>query len=127
MAGELVDAFETKIMDLLTGVSTAAPVALPLKVALLTALGSDSAAGTEVSGGSYARQNITFAAASAGAASNSALVSFTGMPACVVVGFAIYDNGGARVWNITRAGGSLTVNVGDTVQIAAGAVVLSVD
>ncbi|MEV0237568.1 hypothetical protein [Nonomuraea sp. NPDC050786] len=91
----------------------------PLTLALLTAAGSDSSAGTEVVGGSYARQNITLAAASGGATSNTNLVSFVDMPACTVVAVAIYENGGGRIWHGTLTA-SKTVNAGDTFQVAIG-------
>ena len=44
------------------GSATTAPVT-PLKVALVTAAGDDAPAGTEVAGGSYARQPLTVGAA----------------------------------------------------------------
>lgn len=127
MANELTDAGELLALDFLNG--NTATITGPLKLALLTAQGTDAAAGTEVSGGSYARQNITFGAAAAGSASNSGALSFAGMPACTIVGFAIYDSTGApkRLWEIPRTGGSATVNAGDTVTVAVGAITLSIN
>lgn len=48
-------------------------------------------AGTEVTGGSYARQAVTFGAAVDGVAISSGAVQFTGMPATDVVGSGVYD------------------------------------
>lgn len=47
--------------------------------------------GTEVTGGSYARQAVTFGAQSGGAVSNSGEVSFTGLPAATITHFGIRD------------------------------------
>ena len=46
-------------------------VTTPIKVALVTATGTATTAGTEVAGGSYARQTITFAAPSGGSISSN--------------------------------------------------------
>lgn len=129
MAGELTDAGELLLLDLINGVSATAPVTTPLKLALLTAQGTDAAPGTEVTGGSYARQTITFGAASAGAASNTNAITFSGMPATTVVGFAIYDSSGTpkRLWELPRTGGSQTFSAGDSCTVAVGAVVLAVN
>ena len=98
----------------------------PLKVALVTANGSDTAAGTEVTGGSYARQSLSVAAASAGATSNSADLVFTGMPAATVVGVEVWDSAGApvRLWYGALAV-SRTVAAGDELRITAGSLTLA--
>lgn len=124
----LTDPLENSVLDLITGVATAAPVTSPLKCALVTVIGTDSAAGTEVTGGSYARQTITFSAASGGTATNSNALTFSTMPACTVVGFEIYDSAATpkRIIPIS-ATASRTVLAGDTVTIAAGAITISLD
>ena len=98
----------------------------PLKVALVTANGSDTAAGTEVTGGSYARQSLSVAAASAGATSNSADLVFTGMPAATVVGVEVWDSAGTpvRLWYAALAV-SRTVAAGDELRITAGSLTLA--
>lgn len=64
-------------------------VYMGLYTLLPTDLGTD---GTEVTGGSYARQVITFAAgADLGTVSNSVALAITNMPACTVVGLGIFD------------------------------------
>lgn len=117
---------ENLMLDWVLGVGTPTRPTTPLKVALVTANGTDTAAGTEVTGGSYARQNLAVGAAVAGATSNSADLVFTGMPAATVVGVEIWDSAGTpvRLWYGPLAD-SRTVAAGDELRLAAGAVQLS--
>ena len=96
----------------------------PLKLALFTVVGSVSAAGTEVTGGSYARQSMAVTTSTSGSnVSNSAVVQFTLMPACTVVAIEVYDSAGTPLrkwWGNLSA--NKTVNSGDTVSFAIGAV-----
>jgi hypothetical protein len=94
-------------------------------VHLTTTLSTDAAHGTEVTGGSYAAKTITFQAASGGAALNNA-VSWTGMPACTVVGWYLTDShGNDTLW------GSLdtpqTMSAGATFTLAANQVTVTAD
>ena len=79
-----------------------------------------------MTGGSYARQDLSVAAAVNGATSNSADLVWTGMPAATVVGVEIWDSAGSpvRLWygplSATR-----TVAAGDELRLAAGALSLS--
>lgn len=52
---------------------------------------TDANTGTEVTGGSYARQTVPFVAPSSGACINSADVEFNNMPAVTVTHVGIYD------------------------------------
>jgi hypothetical protein len=99
VADNLSTTAENRALDWILGLASTAPTT-PLTVALVTANGTDSAAGTEVTGGSYARQNLSVAAAVNGATSNSADLVFTGMPAATVVGVEVWDNAGTpvRLW-----------------------------
>ena len=125
MADNLPDIIENQLLDALVG-TTAYTVTTPIKLALVTANGSDSAAGTEVTGGSYARQTIAFNAASSGSIANNAAISFTGMPACTVVGIEIYDSAGSpKRLAYGPLTASRTVTAGDTVQFASSAITLS--
>lgn len=128
MANNMTDQLELKLLDLANGVTTAAPVTGPMKLALLTTLGSDSSAGVEVSGGSYARQTITFAAASGGASSNTNAITFNGMPACTVVGMAIYDSAGTplRCWTMPVTE-QKTYAAGDVATVGVGTVTVGLD
>lgn len=125
MADNLTDVAENRSLDWLTGNTVTAPV-LPLKAALVTANGSDSTAGTEVTGGTYARQTIAFPAASGGTTSNGADVTFTGMPAATVVGVEIWDSAGTPVrWWHGALTTSKTLQAGDELKLAAGDVDLT--
>jgi hypothetical protein len=93
------------------------------KVALTTTTtpSTATAAGSEVSGGSYARQAITFAVAASGSIASNLALNFASMPACTVGGVDEYDaNTTTRRWFGTLAA-SKTVNLGDTFSIASGA------
>ena len=125
MADNLPDIIENQLLDALVGTASYS-VTNPIKLALVTANGDDASAGTEVTGGSYARQTIEFDAAAGGSISNNALISFTSMPSSTVVGIEIYDSAGSpkRI-----AYGPLTtsrvVTAGDTVQFSIDAIILS--
>ena len=125
MADNLTDTAENRTLDWLTQNSPTAPTGA-LKVRLMTANGSDSAAGTEVTGGSYASQTVTFGAASGGATSNSGALTYTGMPACTVVGVESWDSAGTPIrWWHGALAASKTINAGDTFTIPAGDLDLS--
>ncbi len=116
---------ENRALDWLMGNAATAPTT-PLRVALVTANGSDTAAGTEVTGGSYARKTLTTAAAVNGATSNSADLVWTGMPAATVVGVEVWDSAGTpvRLWYGPLAA-SRTVLAGDELRIPAGSLTFS--
>ena len=125
MADNLPNIIENQLLDALVG-TTAYTMTGPVKLALVTVNGDDATPGTEVTGGSYARQTIAFTAASAGQIANSASISFTGMPAVTVVGIELYDS---AITPKRLAYGALTtsrtVTAGDTVQFASSAITLS--
>ncbi|KOG33298.1 phage tail fiber protein [Streptomyces resistomycificus] len=126
MADNLTNTAENLSLDWINGVGTPTRPTTPLKVALVTANGSDTAAGTEVTGGSYARQNLSVAAAVSGATSNSADLVWTGMPAATVVGVEVWDSAGTpvRLWYGSLSA-SRTVAAGDELQLTAGSLTLS--
>ena len=125
MADNLPNTIENQLLDALVG-TAAYSVTTPIKLALMTANGNDATPGTEVTGGSYARQTIAFGAASSGQIANSAEINFTGMPAATVVGIEIYDSAGTPK---RLAYGALTANKttasGDTLQFGASSITLS--
>lgn len=128
MAGNLTDVAENLVLDWLNP-GQAAPTRPPgLSLRLMTTNGDDATAGTEVSGGSYAAQSLTLDAAASGATSNSATISYTGMPACTVVGVEIWDTSGTprRIWWGALTA-SKTVNAGDIFEVAVGDLDLSMD
>lgn len=92
MPNNLTDYEENRLLDL--------SVVLGDYVGLLTGLGSDSAAGTEVAGGGYARAAVSFASAASGSKVSNAYHNFMSMPAVTVQGWGIYSaaTSGNRKW-----------------------------
>ncbi|MFF3928255.1 phage tail fiber protein [Streptomyces hirsutus] len=133
MPDSLSNTAENLTLDWVLGVGTPTRPTMPLKVALVTANGTDTTSGTEVAGGSYARQNLAVAAAVNGATSNSADLVWTGMPAVTVTGVEVWDSAGTpvRIWHgpIVAPGTSTptprTVAAGDEFRLPAGALALS--
>ena len=125
MADNLPDLIENELLDALFGTAVFS-VTTPVKVALMTANGNDSTPGTEVTGGGYARQNVTFSAAASGSTSNSAAVEFTNMPACTVVGIEIYDSAGTpKRLAFGALTASKTLSSGDTLRFASSTITMS--
>ena len=115
------DYTENRVLDhLFRAVASTAPATVYL--ALFTVAPTDAGGGTQVSTGGYARQAITFGAASGGAIANTVAVSFTASGAAygAIVAVGIFDAltvGNMLAWApITSA----TVNDGDTLQFPIG-------
>ena len=127
MADNLTDTAENFALNWLTQNTTTAPTGALKCRLMMTTNGSDSAAGTEVAGGSYTPQTVTFGAASSGATSNSSDLTFSGMPACPVVGVEIWDSAAGTPirWWWGALSASKTVNSGDTFVIPASDLDLS--
>lgn len=130
MADNLTDAAEILALNFLFNTQTATRPTTPLKLKLMTANGSDSAAGTELgtSGGYTAGgSTVTFAAASGGQVDNTgSAVSWTNMPATTIVGVEIWDTAGSPVRLAYGAlAASKTTNSGDTFTIASGALTIA--
>ena len=127
MADNLPNIIENQLLDALVG-TTAYTMTGPVKLALVTANGDDASAGTEVTGGSYARQTIAFDAAASGATQNSGNIDFANMPACTVVAVGIFD--AASAGNLLVHGtltANKTLDAGDTLRIATGDLDISID
>ena len=89
----LTDAAEGRVSNFVTGNAGATAPTGPLKLRLMTANGSDSAAGTEVAGGSYTPQTVTFTAGAP--TSNDSLVRFEGIAnPRTIVGVEVWDSAG---------------------------------
>lgn len=125
------DYAENKVLDHLNGKSS---YTMPtVYVALLTAAPSDAGGGTEVSGGSYARvatSGATWSAASGGAASNAAAITFPTATASwgTVTHYATFDassSGNMLRWAALTA--SKTIGSGDTASFAIGALSMTED
>ena len=127
MAGNLTNYLENKLIDHFLG-TTSYTMPADVYVGLFTVTPGEAAGGTEVTGGSYARQIATFTAASSGATSNDSNIDFTGMPAATTVAIGIFD---ASTSGNMLLYGSLTVNkttdAGDTLRIATGDLDISID
>jgi hypothetical protein len=124
--------YESKILDhMFRNVAFTPPATV--YVALFTAAPTDAGGGTEVSGGGYARQAVTFGAVSGGSPSqiaNSAAINFPVATASwgTVVAFGLYDAataGNLLAWaNLTT---SKLIDVNDQAQFATGALTISLD
>jgi hypothetical protein len=121
VADNLTNTAENRCLDFINGLTSTAPTT-PLKVALMTANGDDATAGTEVTGGGYARQTLTVAAAVNGATSNSADMVFTNMPAVTVVGVEVWDSAltPVRLWHDALSAPK-DVDAGDDFRLVASA------
>lgn len=126
----LSDHAEALLLDwLMTTGSATRPTAW--YVALYTAAPSDSGGGTEVSGSGYARQSVTFDAASSpgGTTSNTGAVSFTasGGSFGTVTHIGIFDavSGGNLLWHGAMTA-SKTVADGDTLEFSIGNIDLTI-
>ena len=120
---------EGRILNWLTGNATTAPT-LPLKVRLMTAVGTDSANGTEVAGGTYAPQTFAADAVSgdgeAVGAVNNALIRFEGIPnPTTIVAFEIWDSAGTPFrWHWALLDSPRTVTDG-VLEFAEGALAIT--
>ena len=127
--GSFSDYYENQIINhMLRGQAFTPPATI--YVALYTTSPTDAGGGTEVSGGSYARQSVTLSAASSGATSNSADVTFPTATADwgPIVAVGILDastSGNLLAWGALTV--SKTVNNGDTFKILAGDLDITVD
>ena len=108
--------------------NTGTPTSANVYLALFTTDPGEDASGTEVSGNGYARQATAFDAPANGVTQNTALESFTasGGNFGTVTHFAIFDAltvGNMLYYGVMTA--SKVINDGDTLEFAAGAVVVT--
>ena len=107
-----------------SGQATYPAVVPPVVVALVTAMGTAGAPGTEVvnSGGSqYARQTITFAAPSAGTIASNIALTYVNMPPVTIVGVDEYDSATTPVRRWFGALSTIkSTNQGDTFSVSVG-------
>jgi hypothetical protein len=127
MAGNLTNYLENKLIDHFLG-TTSYTMPADVYVGLFTVSPGEAGGGTEVTGGSYARQIATFTSASNGATSNDSNLDFTEMPAVTTVAIGIFD---ALTSGDMLLYGTLTTNkttdAGDTLRIATGDLDISID
>lgn len=137
MAGSMTDVFEKKILDNIFRSASLGLDATNVFIGLFTVGPSDSAAGTEVVGGSYARVAVNrtgtgwdVAAGALATTSNTNAVSFPTATANwgTVTHFGIFD--ASIVGNLLYWADLTTpkaVNNGDTASFAAGAIDVTQD
>lgn len=102
----------------------------PVKLRLMSANNSSTAAGTEISGGGYTAGGSSLTAVlgsvSAGSVTNTSTLSYTNMPAVTTVGVEVWDSAGTP---IRKWWGALTSNkataAGDTLSFAASSITLT--
>src|SRR4051812_14535109 len=127
MASGLVSVEAGRPLDLsLTGSSGAAVPPPPRELSLHTSPAAATPVGTEVAGGSYARQTITWTGAGTlvtGSTSNAAIINFTVMPVATTTDVNIFDSTGTprRLWWGALTAPKTTA-AGDTLSFAIAAV-----
>lgn len=97
-----------------------------LYLALFTSDPTVAGTGDEVSGGSYARQSVSFNASSSGTVDNDGAVSFTGLPAATITHYGVFD--ASTSGNLIFFGelpAAISANSGDEVNIADGGIDLT--
>ncbi|GIM88896.1 phage tail fiber protein [Paractinoplanes toevensis] len=127
MANNIVAAEANRLLDASWGVASYTAPTGAMKLALVSVIGSNTAAGTEVTGGSYARQTITMGSASSGANASSVACNYTNMPATTTVGVDVYDSNGSprRAWWGALTASKTTAS-GDSLSFAIGAITSSI-
>lgn len=124
---QISDFAEVEILDAIFNQSAYSPT--NVYISLHTADPGETGA-SEVTGGSYARQDGTtsFAAAAAGAVSTDTDISYTDMPATTVTHAGAWDavSAGNFLWGATLTASKAT-NSGDTFTISAGNLTFTLD
>lgn len=135
MAGSVTDAVEVDLLKLLTAQATTVYTSTALStlyVGLTTSTPTDSAGGTEVSGGSYARVDSKgkWGTPASGSVANNAAITFPTATADwgTVTHFELWtaSTAGTRLaWG--SLGTSKAVQTGDTPSFASGALTITCD
>lgn len=122
MADNISNYLENKLLDHSLG-KTSFTMPATVRLALYTSDPTDADSGTEVTGGSYARQPLTVSAASGGATANDADIEFPVATAnwgtITHVGIRDAGSGGNLLWHGALAA-SKAIDSGDQFKIAAG-------
>lgn len=125
--GSKTNSFEDSVLNVLRGTNLNS---ITPYVALFTAAPGETGGGTEVTGGAYARQSVTFGAPSTGTMSNSADVTFPTATANwgTVTHFAIFDasTSGNMIYYGTLTT-SRTISTNDVAKFTASSLTISED
>lgn len=95
-------------------------------LALYTATPTISGGGTEVTGGSYARQAITFGTITAGSMSNTTALTFSGLPSATITHYGILNastSGTLKVFGLINS--TAVVISGDQIQFPIGSITIN--
>jgi hypothetical protein len=129
MSGGLVQAVRVNILKLLFVATAYTTPTTPIQLGVYSTASSDTAAGTEDTGGSYARQTMTFTtptSANPSVAATSNAQTYTNMPAVTSTDVNIWDSAGTPIreaWGPMTA--SKTTALGDTLAFAIAAVAVN--
>jgi hypothetical protein len=132
--GSKSDVYEVDVLKAVTGQATTILTTTPITpyIALYTATPTDSSAGTEVTGGSYARVSSAgkWAVPSAGSVATNAIITFPTATADwgAITGFAVcsaVSAGSILMWGALTV--SKSVLTADTASFASGSIVLTED
>lgn len=92
-----------------------------LYLALHTADPTITGSGAEVTGGSYARQSVTYASSASGTSSSNIDVDFTDLPSATITHYGLWDaSSGGNLWVFGALPNTIASNAGDDVTIASG-------
>ena len=118
---QMSDYLEDEVIDHLLRAQSYTPAAT-VYLALFTTATTDAGGGTEATGGSYARQAITFSAGATGTTANTASLTFSNMPAGTFTHAAICDavsagnflfHGALTSSKTTTLGQAITIGIGE--------------
>lgn len=114
-----------RLCDASFGKATYTAPTTPMMLGLFTTTGSQASAGTEATGGSYARKNLTTATpanSTNGVLTSNAQIDYTNMPAATITSIEVYDSAGTprRAWYGALTA-SKTTAAGDTLSFASAA------
>lgn len=128
--GALDQAEASRLLRNSLGIAAGTTPTTPINGRLMSANGSASSNGTQVTGGSYAAQSISAALGteSNGTVTTISAVSYTGMPAITTTGMEAWDSAGTpkRGWWAALAANKTTAS-GDTLTFAAGQITFSIN
>lgn len=125
MAGYLSTHLANELLDhVLINASYTSPTTVYL--ALFTDNPTAAGTGTEVTGGSYARQSMSYTAAASGATDTDTDITFTDMPTADVTHWGIYDASTSGNMLIYGAFGvTYSLNSGDDFKVSSGSADIS--